>query len=271
MPSAVFAQEVEGSEEQIPEELAIDVRFDEVNAYGIIGERFEFKIELIYSGPEDKYFRLEEILPSGWTMAINPGPNKGNISYLKLSPDSMVPLTVICRPTVKQEPGPYPFTINVASDVEGDDISASVELTALVKPAGIMELKTENEMYNVEVSPNKDNYYTLVLDNPGTASIEDIEVSTTGEPEGWLIEFNDTIDIVQIGEKYKIETNIKPPARTIAGDYEIRFIVTSKEDTDFIDVRTTVVTPIIWRILGIGIIALVIAGIAVIFERLGRR
>ena len=45
MPSAVFAQEANGSEEQEPEELVIDVRFDEVNAYGITGERFEFKIE----------------------------------------------------------------------------------------------------------------------------------------------------------------------------------------------------------------------------------
>ena len=53
--------------------------------------------------------------------------------------------------------------------------------------------------------------------------------------------------------------------------YNTEFFVTSKEDTDFIDVRITVVTPIIWKILGIALIALVIAGIAVIFERLGRR
>jgi uncharacterized membrane protein len=277
MPSAVFAQEDEGAEEveeveePEPEELIFDIKFDEVNSYGIIGERFEFKVNITYSGPEAKYFRLVETLPPGWTISINPGTNKGNISYLQLEPDKMQALTLICRPTVKQEPGQYVFNVDIVSDEEGDELSASVEFTALVKSAGVMELKTENEMFNVEISPNRDNLYTLVLENTGTAPVEDIEVSTTGEQEGWLVEFEDTIDIVEVGEKYKIEANIIPPTRTIAGDYEIRFIVTSKEDTDFVDVRTTVVTPIIWKILGIGLIALVIAGIAVIFERLGRR
>jgi uncharacterized membrane protein len=204
-------------------------------------------------------------------MLINPGANKGNISYLKLEPEKMQILTLICRPTVKQEPGQYVFTVDIVSDEEGDELSATMEFTALVKSSGVMELKTENEMYNVEISPNRDNLYTLILENNGTGPVEDIEVSTSGEQEGWLVEFEDTIDIVEVGEKYKIEANIIPPARTIAGDYEVRFIVTSKETTDFVDIRTTVVTPIIWKILGIGLIALVIAGIAVIFERLGRR
>lgn len=274
MPSAVFAQEGEGFEEieePEPEELIIDIKYNEVNAYGVIGEKFEFQVDVTYSGPEDKYFRLVETLPPGWSMSINPGPNKGNISYLKLEPDLKQTLNFICRPTVKQGPGQHIFIIDVVSDEEGDELSTSIELIALVKSAGVMELKTENEMYNIEINPNRDNVYTLILENTGTAPVEDIEVSTTGEKEGWLIEFEDKIDKVEVGEKYKIETNIIPPARTIAGDYEIRFVVTSKEDTDFIDVRTTVVTPIIWKILGIGLIALVIAGIAVIFERLGRR
>jgi uncharacterized membrane protein len=277
MPSAVFAQEGEEIEEAAeieepePEELILDIKYDEVNAYGIIGERFEFKVEITYSGPEAKYFRLVETLPPGWTMSISSGINTGRISYLKLEPDQKEILDLICRPTVKQEPGQHIFIVDIVSDEEGDELSASMELTALVKASGEMELKTENEMYNVEIRPNKDNIYTLILENNGTAPVEDIEVSTTGEQEGWLIEFEDNIDVVGTGEKYKIETNIVPPARTIAGDYEIRFIVTSKETTDFVDIRTTVVTPIIWRILGIGLIALVIAGIAVIFERLGRR
>jgi uncharacterized membrane protein len=38
-----------------------------------------------------------------------------------------------------------------------------------------------------------------------------------------------------------------------------------------IDVRVTVLTPTIWGWVGIGIVVLVIAGLAVMFMRLGRR
>jgi len=61
------------------------------------------------------------------------------------------------------------------------------------------------------------------------------------------------------------------PNLIISGDYNIRFNASSEDGNDSLQVRTMVKTPLIWQIVGIGIIALVIAGIAVIFERLSRR
>ncbi|MES0341241.1 MAG: NEW3 domain-containing protein [Candidatus Humimicrobiaceae bacterium] len=272
-PSLVFAQEEDTTEEEIvePETLTFDMNYSEVNAYGIIGERFEFKVDVTIDAPEDQYFELEKEIPPGWSIVVNPGSLKVDVPLLKLKPGKKESLTIICRPLIEQEPGEYVFKLTLKSAEEGKLLQESVEFKALVKSVGVLSLTTSTGMLNTEVRPDRDNIYTLLIENTGTAPVEDISVTTPQEPEGWQVEFEDKIDILQVGEKMEIEANIIPPNRTIAGDYSIRFLVTSGEDTDFLDLRTVVQTPLIWRILGIALIAFVIAGIAVVFERLGRR
>ena len=274
-PSLAFAQEEDTTEEEIiepePEALIFDMNYSEVNAYGIIGERFEFKVDVTLDGPDDQYFELEKETPPGWSIVVNPGNLSVDVPVLKLKPGNKESLTIICKPLIKQEPGEYIFKLALKSKEEGKQLQESVEFKALVKSAGVLSLTTSNGMLNTEVRPDKDNLYILIIENTGTAPVEDISISTSQEPEGWQVEFEDNIDILQVGEKMEIEANIIPPNRTIAGDYSIRFLVTSGEDTDFLDLRTAVQTPLIWRILGIALIAFVIAGIAIVFERLGRR
>ena len=272
------AAEKEGedtAEEEIaepePEILSFDMNYSEVSAYGIVGERFEFKVDVTLDGPEEQYFELEKEIPPGWSIVVNPGSLKVDVPILKLKPGKKETLTIICRPRIEQEPGEYSFRLILKSLEEGKLLEENVEFKAIVKSAGVLSLSTSNGMLNTEVRPDRDNIYILIVENTGTAPVEDIKVSTPQEPEGWLVEFEDKIDIIQIGEKMEIEANIMPPNRTIAGDYTIRFLITSGEDTDYLDLRTVVQTPLIWRILGIALIALVIAGIAVVFERLGRR
>ncbi|MFC2144807.1 NEW3 domain-containing protein [Actinomycetota bacterium] len=272
-PSLAFAQDEDTAEEEIiePETLTFDMNYSEVNAYGIIGERFEFKVDITLEAPEEQYFELVKEIPSGWSIVVNPGILKADVPLLKLKPGKKESLTIICRPIVQQDPGEYIFKLTLKSNEEGKLLEESVEFKALVKSVGVLSLTTTTGMLNTEVRPDRDNLYILIIENTGTAPVEDISISTPQEPEGWLVEFEDKIDILQVGEKMEIKTNIIPPSRTIAGDYNIRFLVTSGEDTDSFDLRTVVQTPLIWRILGIAIIALVIAGIAVVFERLGRR
>ena len=68
-----------------------------------------------------------------------------------------------------------------------------------------------------------------------------------------------------------MEVIIIPPERTLSGDYSISFNASSEDGNDSLEIRTMVETPLIWKIVGIGLIALVIAGIAILFERLSRR
>jgi len=272
-PSLAFAQEEDTTEEEIiePEVLNFDINYSEVNAQGIIGEQFEFKVAVTLDAPEEQYFELEKEIPPGWSIKVSPGSLSVDVPGLKLKPGKQDSLTIICSPLVKQDPGEYIFNLTLKSTEEGKQLQESVEFKALVKSAGLLSLTTSSGRLDTDVSPGRDNLFILIIENTGTAPVEDISISTQQEPEGWLVELEDNIDILQIGEKMEIEANIIPPDRTIAGDYNIRFLVTSSEDTDSLDLRTAVKTPLIWRILGIALIAFVIGGIAVVFERLGRR
>ncbi len=274
-PSIAFAQEKDTTEEEIsepePETLTFDINYSEVSGDGTIGEQFVFKVDVILDAPEEQYFDLEKDILPGWSAEVNPTTLKVDIPGLKLKPGKKDSLTIICSPLVKQDPGEYVFKLTLKSTEEGRQLEEAIELKAVVKSSGLLSLTTSTGRLSTKVEPGRGNLYTLIIENIGTAPVEDINISTQQEPEGWLVELKDNIDILHIGEKMEIEANIIPPDRTIAGDYNIKFLVDSSEDTDSLDLRIAVKTPLIWRILGIALIAFVIAGIAVVFERLGRR
>jgi len=276
MPAFIFAQE-DGSdagkdtEDQEPETLDFDIVYNEVSGLGSEGELFEFEVSVTLDAEEEKYFDIVEEYPPGWSMDINPGSKSIDIPVIKLKPNSAVTLKIICKPLTEQEPGEYAFKISLKSAEEEDMLEDSVEFTGIVKSEGRLELLTSAERLNTDVRPGRENIFTLVLKNTGSAPVEDINLSSSGEPEGWQVDLKDNVDVLSVDEELDVEVTIKPPERTIAGNYSISFNASSEEGYDSLEIRTVVETPVIWKIVGIGLIAVVIAGIAVIFERLGRR
>jgi len=91
-------------------------------------------------------------------------------------------------------------------------------------------------------------------------------------PEGWKIEYDpEEIESLPAGDSIDVNMNINPPEKTIAGDYIVTTSMEGKNTSDEIDIRVTVLTPSILGYVGIGIIVIVVIGIAIIFARLGRR
>jgi uncharacterized membrane protein len=68
-----------------------------------------------------------------------------------------------------------------------------------------------------------------------------------------------------------VDLTINPPGKTIAGDYALTVHATSDNASDDLELRITVLTPSLWGWVGVGIVLLVVAGLAVVFVRLGRR
>jgi len=272
IPKDLFAQE-EGEEELIslPEDLTIDVSFNEVVNYGIIGASFEFGLDVTYTGNDPKTFEFIADIPDGWEYEVTPGFGDKEITKIKLKPDELENLKFTLRPLVPQDEGEYDVNLSIASIEEGDDLEGSVDLLAIVKPSGDLKLSSKNGRVNTEISKTRDNEFILLIENIGTGPVEEIEISVVDQPEGWLIEYENKIRIIDVGEVIELKAKIMPDQRTIAGDYDIRFLAQSDESSAFVDIRTTVKVPLVWQITGIAIIVIVIAGIAVLFERLGRR
>jgi len=78
--------------------------------------------------------------------------------------------------------------------------------------------------------------------------------------------------VMEAIDEQTVEVNIKPPPKTVAGDYMISLRASGKQiAAEKIDIRVTVETPTIWGWVGVAIILIVVIGLIVIFMRFSRR
>jgi len=239
---------------------------------------FTYSIDLQYKGgKEPRVFDLQVKVPSNFNYSITSSYGEGTeIAAIRLDPAKTYPDTikVTVRPAmwVVPEPGEYPITVEAASG----EIKGSIELKAIITAKYEIELTSSTGRLNTTATAGKDNYFTILVTNTGSADLQKVNFSSkiTGTPPGWSITFDPQgIDVLPVGAKREIQINIKPAQKTIAGDYMVAISASPESGYAFsnIDVRVTVLTPTIWGWVGIGIVVLVIAGLAVMFMRLGRR
>jgi uncharacterized membrane protein len=173
---------------------------------------------------------------------------------------------------VMPEPGEYPIIVEAASG----EIKGSIELKAIIIAKYGIELEPSTGRFNTTATAGEDSYFTVSVTNTGSADLQKVNFSSTitGNPPGWSITFDpQNLDVLPVGAKREVQINIKPAQKTIAGDYMVAISANPESGYAFdaIDVRVTVLTPTIWGWVGIGIVVLVIAGLVVMFMRLGRR
>lgn len=235
---------------------------------------FTFDVKLNYQGSEDRYFDLQATVPEYWEVSIAPfaEPDK-RIQGMTLEPGKgygqEVKVTTSPPSWLLLEPGEYKITLEAISE----EMKASIDLTAVVTARYSLTLISPAEPpLSTKATAGRDNYISVVIYNDGSAVINDIKFSSI-KTEGWTIEFSpDKVDSLAADDYQTIDVNIKPPPRTIAGDYSISLMARGDRATaQELDIRVTVETPTISGWVGVGIILLVIAGLAVIFMRFSRR
>ncbi|MFC2050287.1 NEW3 domain-containing protein [Chloroflexota bacterium] len=239
---------------------------------------FAYAIELQYKGSkEPRVFDLKVEVPAGFSYAIASSYGEGSeIAAIRLDPQKQFPDTikVTVRPYMwlVPEPGEYPITVEAASG----EIEGSIELKAIVIAKYEVKIEPAIGRLNTTATAGKDNYFTIFVKNTGTADLQKVNFSSTimGKPSGWSITFDpQNLDVLPVSDEREVQINIKPAQKTIAGDYMVAISANPESGYAFdaIDVRITVLTPTIWGWVGIGIVVLVIAGLVVMFMRLGRR
>ena len=238
---------------------------------GKSGEVFEFEVEFQYMGKEDRTFELTVTTPKDWVTQIQPQYDEKEISAIRLKSFQSYPekVTVIAVPFpwALPEPGDYVLTLEASSG----DIRETIELKAIVTARYEVDFYTETERLNTEAKAGEENHVAIKLRNSGSADIESVTFTST-KPEGWVITFNpEKVDVLEPGLAQDVDVVIEPPSKTIAGDYSITLRADSKEISDKMELRVTVLTPTIWGWVGIAIVLVVIAGLAILFRQLGRR
>ncbi|HEX74949.1 MAG TPA: hypothetical protein G4O12_00035 [Dehalococcoidia bacterium] len=245
------------------------------------GTYFVWDVELRYKGGEQPhYFDLRLNAPAGFDTAIRQVTGEEReIARIALDPkrEYTEMVRVFASPFVWSavEPGEYVITMEAVESSLGE-LKNSIELTAIITPKPDLALETTSGRLNVEAIAGKDNFSSIIITNIGSAELEKITFfsETKDRPPGWIVTFSpEKIDSLPLGSKREVEVNIKPPQKTISGDYMVTIEAEpeSKLAWDMLEIRVTVLTPTIWGWVGVGIVIVVIVGLVVMFMRLGRR
>ncbi len=237
---------------------------------GTAGAGFEFEVTLNYTGSEARNFNLSATGPSGWTTYITPSyPKDKIIGDIRLEPGATSGnrISVYTASPSWAEPGEYQVTVEASSG----EIQGTLSVIPVVSARYGMSLTTPDGLLSTKATAGKDNFFTLVVANTGSAPLDNITFSSD-KPTGWTVEFSPAqIDSPVAGGSQTVDVNIKPGAKAIAGDYEVVLTAKAEQGTTEVSIRVTVETPTVWGWVGVAIIVLVIAGLAFVFMRFSRR
>jgi len=240
---------------------------------GNSGDSFDFDVNLTWLGAEARTFDLAiPDVPPKWTATIVAGAYVREIPAIGLEAEMKYPEKVTVNfaplPGELPEPGDYVITLEASSG----DIKETIELKAVVTTLYRFAFYTATERLNAEVTAGEENHLSVIVFNTGQAVIDEIAFVST-KPAGWSIKFNpDELESLQPGAAREVDVVIEPPGKTIAGDYSITMSTISPGmSVRRIELRVTVLTPTVWGWVAILIVLAVIAGLGVMFRRLGRR
>ena len=269
--AAVLAQD---GEEEVVEELTISSKHPKIEV--TLGEKAEFEVELKYGGDilgDPRVFDLTVTGPKDWLTEITPKyPKDKKISAIQLLPGFQVGEQILVHAFpaywLKPEPGEYTITLDAVSGDLKKSFNLTVEITATYQ----LDLVPTSERFSVPATAGRDNFFSIEIQNNGSAPIDEIKLSSS-KPEEWTIEFTpNRVDSLPSFDFQTIDVNIKPPPRTIAGDYQITLMATGEQATaTSLVVRVTVETPTVWAWVGIIIVVIVVAGLVITFRQFSRR
>lgn len=273
-PATVLAQNE--NEDEVEERIDLVCSFPKVEATAEMGS--SFSITLRYFGSEPRFFDFKVAAPEGWSTYMSEVPPTGaRILGRMLDPRKTYGETISIHVGLPYRPLAEPGEYKIIFEAGSGDVRGSLELTRVVVAGYTLELIPITEdvvgKYSTSATAGRDNYFSVVLQNMGTTTIDDISLSCPKKPAGWTVEFSpDKIDFLTAGYLQTIEVNIKPPPKTIAGDYfPITISALGEQTSESIDIRVTVEIATIWGGVSIGIILLVIAGLVFVFMRFSRR
>lgn len=235
------------------------------------GDVFEFTVGMRWLGSEFRQFELALTKPPKWNAIVIGGYPEKEIGSIQLEPNKQFAddVKIQFAPSTGNEPEPGEYSVILKAS--SGNIVESIELKAIISGLFRVAFYTEDGRINTEVTAGKENNLAVVVANTGTVAIEKIDLLSS-KPSGWTIDFSpDRIENLEPGLAQEVNAVIIPPDKTIAGDYMVTMKAVSTEDQDEISLRVTVLTPTVWGWIGILIVLVIIAGLGVLFWRLGRR
>jgi uncharacterized membrane protein len=259
-------------QEEVPPEGPIEFKSSFPSVEGSGDETFKYDVLVIPATDEVAgAYDFNVIAPPGWEATVwgdHPAKRVGTIDFGGKRIASQV-MTVRAEAIKGKtpEPGEYVITLEMTSG----ELKGTFDLTAVVTANYEFNIRTDTGRLSTEVKGTEDKHISILLENTGTAAIDNIILSAI-EPEGWNITFDpDKIDSLEPGLKQEVGVVVRPPERAIVNDYTVVLRAESENGTETLKLRVTVQAPGTMTGAGIGITASVIVGLVFLFKRTSMR
>lgn len=234
---------------------------------GASGTSFTFSGTITNSSTEDQSYSFSTSAPDGWQVAIKPSSSSTQVASIDVGAGESQGLSISVTPPNNVEAGDFPISISASSANENLKADLSVKITGSYK----LDLTTPSGLLSLSAHANKETAFTLKLTNNGNIDLQNINL-TSSAPDGWTVRFdNSAVETLTAGSTQEITAYVTPSEDALSGDYALSIQADCDETSSSVDFRVAVKTEVVWGIVGVLIIALVIAGLGFLFKRYGRR
>ena len=180
---------------------------------------------------------------------------------------STTSINVTATPPENAPAGTYTVRVEVKAGEQTIPGEFGVELTGSYS----MTVTTPGQLLSAHGSAGSATQQDFIITNTGTAPITNAKLTAT-PPTDWDVTFApESIQSIAPGDTATIKATITPSGEAIAGDYQIRFDGASDQADAEAAMRFTIETSPIWALVGIGVIAAILAGLFYVFRTYGRR
>ena len=250
---------------ETPAKLSVKSRLPSLR--GTPRSAFEYSVTVGNDSGRDLTVALSAQGPANFQTTFTEGFGSNEISSIPIEAGQTKDIKVKVTPPRDVKAGDYPVLVKVAAE----GATADLRVTLQISGQGRLALSTKDGRLSGEAEIGKASTYTLVLNNDGTAAVDEIEMAGT-VPTNWKVEFNPkTIASLAPNEKKEVQVMVTPADKAIAGDYVGSFRATARGESSVADFRITVTTSTLWGLAGLGIIAVALLVLLGAVARFGRR
>jgi uncharacterized membrane protein len=262
------------ADQTVPPKLTVTCQYPSLDGY--TSEQMVYDLNLQLTGGSPTVFDLSVTGPSQYSLQIREIGINSAITAIKLDPASPSPesVRVLATPNSVTPPdlSQYTFTFIASSG----DLKQTLVLQANIKSRYSMDLVAPDGLLSKQITAGKHNYLYVTLINGGNDTLKSISVSSAiaGSPRNWQVTFDpQTLDSLAANDQREIKVDIVPDSSTVSGDYQVSIIVDSGTQSleKQLDFRVTVLSSTMWGWVGVGILVVIIVGLALMFKFVGRR
>lgn len=239
---------------------------DFVGLRGPVDGDFTFNVTLANDTATPIAVTLSGEGPQGWRVTAEPS-GEPQATEVSVDPGDSTRINLKAEPPAGAEAGTY--QVSMAATGDGVDVGLTVDVQLIGDFS--VDLTTPDQRLNADVTIGQANEFSIVVINDGTAPLTAVNVSSRA-PSGWEVSLQpETVNDLEPGESALVTATITPADGALAGDYDLTFTATADNTSDNVSIRTTVSPSPLWGLIGVGLIALTLAGLAFVFRRFGRR